>query len=99
MFWYNFAGEYKRSGFEVLSSVYTGYFTTYTPTLWYLVTTVAIGWLGGMCFERSWSGRDVRDIAWEPVGREGPDAPAARRLVAVSPRGGAAGALSGVSGP
>ena len=27
VFWYNFAGEYKRSGFEVLSSITRGYFT------------------------------------------------------------------------
>jgi hypothetical protein len=59
VFWYNFAREYHRSAFEILASVTRGYFNAYTPTLWYLVSIVTLGWLGGMCFEKTPASSDV----------------------------------------
>src|SRR5262249_4397427 len=48
-----FARTYQRSAFEVLSSITRGYFSTYTPTLWYLVAILTTGWFAGLCFKRS----------------------------------------------
>jgi len=53
VFWYNFARAYQRSAFEVLSSITRGYFSTYTPTLWYLVAILIAGWCAGLCFRES----------------------------------------------
>ena len=48
VFWYNFASvDYQRSAHEVLSAITGGYFTAYTPALWYLVVILLTGWLLG----------------------------------------------------
>jgi hypothetical protein len=50
VFWYNFAPvEYQRSAYEILSAITGGYFTAYTPALWYLVVILLTGWVVGFC--------------------------------------------------
>jgi hypothetical protein len=49
VFWFNFAPqEYGRSPGEVLASIARGYFTVFTPTLWYCVAILVAGWTAGL---------------------------------------------------
>lgn len=75
-FWYNFASvEYRRSPGEILSSITRGYFTVYTPTLWYLVTIITAGWLAGF-------GRR-RQVGW-PEADAGTEVPRQGRVLLVA---------------
>jgi len=68
-FWFNFASaEYQRSPTEIVSSIAVGYFTAYTPTLWYLVTIVGAGWFAGLLRR---SPQDAPDaVTWSSVPRQ-----------------------------